>query len=334
MIIFLCAHDDTVRNRFGGYIVLTHKSPVKTGIVIKAALLGGGAGRNAALHEELGVKHTLGQDVLVDRNIGVGLEVMQKGIFADKKLFGQHVKGQWFCDMRVDVPDDFVDPVRLFCADSILSLNDAAYFQGEIVHTQALHFPGIWIIGRFIFQVGINHPEKFIPVLFTNVITIFLFQDSVFQNIEQTNLFSAEIEKCLPGNIKIGALIIFVCIYKMSAVLYARRENKQVHWTRVKRIILNQDLDIPGQEKVELVMRMHVKFRHKPFIVKTVGGSEIVSFEDIVGFNPVYIFHDELSPKHTKIGTVDGLHGTATFTINQARSSIANQRWVMYYLCN
>ena len=100
----------------GGYIVLTHKSPVKSGIVIKAALFGCGAGGNAALHEELGVKHTFGQDVLVDRNIGVGLEVMQKGIFADKKLFGQRVKGQRFCDMRVDVPDDFADPVRLFCA--------------------------------------------------------------------------------------------------------------------------------------------------------------------------------------------------------------------------
>ena len=124
-----------------GNIVLIHEGTVEPGIVIEAALLGGGTGRNAALHEELGVKHTLGQDVLVDRNIGVGLEVMQKGIFADKKLFGQRVKGQWFCDMRVDVPDDFADPVRLFCADSILSLNDAAYFQRDSSYAGAA-FPG------------------------------------------------------------------------------------------------------------------------------------------------------------------------------------------------
>ena len=63
----------------GGEIVLTHKGPVKTGIVIKPALFGCGAGRNAALHEELGVKHTLAPEIVRYQNaFGVALAAQDK----------------------------------------------------------------------------------------------------------------------------------------------------------------------------------------------------------------------------------------------------------------
>ena len=70
----------------GGKTVLIHKGTVKTCIIVEPALLGSRTGGDAPLHEELGIEHALGENILIDRDVCVALEFMQEGIFADKKL--------------------------------------------------------------------------------------------------------------------------------------------------------------------------------------------------------------------------------------------------------
>ena len=226
----------------GSDVIQVFESTIKTGIIIESALLGRRPRGNAALHEQLGVEDPLGENVLIDGDVCITLEFVQKGIFADEKLGGKVIEGHRLRDMVIDIADHFADAFMALRTDRIPCLDNTAYIGCEDIHAQALQFLGKRIFLALFPDKSIDQTNDQISGLFADVVAVILPVHGFFQNIEQMDPFIGKVVESLPRNIKVGAFIGLAGIEHIGAVECAGRKNEEIHGPGIKKFILNDSI--------------------------------------------------------------------------------------------
>ena len=271
--------------------VVTEKGTIKTGIIVEAALFGGVARCNAVLHQMLGIGNPFIENILMDRDVGIVFEVVQKGIFAEVEALSQRIQGERFQNMIVDVPDDIVDAFRRMGIEHLFSLHDAADDQGKHLDAAAVHLSETGFLIIILINIVINQADKAGSAEAVGMERVVPCVNGVFNDVKNGIGRIGHFAENLAGGVKIGSFIGHIGVGHIRPMQGSRRENKQVHGMGVKALVLDDDLRISADEEVKLVMRMHMKLAGFPSRIEGMGTAGVGTDTDVVRFLKGLLIH-------------------------------------------
>ena len=276
--------------------ILPDKGAVEAGVIVEAALPGRVSRSDAALHQALGVQDALIKNVLVDGNVGVAFELMQQGVFADEKTVRQAVQGDGFQDMVVDVPDHLVDPVRRPGRKHVFLAYGFAGNQGKQIDPAAVHQPCRGILFLRVGDAFVHQADEACGAVLVRMIGIIPAPRGFLQDVQHGEAFVRQIGQDFAGRVEKRPLIGTGGIQDQRPVQHIRRKNEQVHGMGIEAFILDADLDLSADKKVELIVGMHVERRGFPLGVQEMPEAGFGAGTDIVELGADQFVHLRSSP--------------------------------------